>query len=114
MLCDEAGLGKTITALALIARSRAPAVPCIPNLARLQDDGYYLLSAHPLNSSTTKCDERRKLLMAGTDERAARDVGRKYPPRKRYDTPRDPQAGYGGGSFTADRPVERIGPACVN
>ena len=55
-----------------------------------------------------------QLLMAGTDERAARDVGRKYPPRKRYDTPRDPQAGYGGGSFTADRPVERIGPACVN
>jgi hypothetical protein len=30
VLCDEAGLGKTITALALIARSRAPACPRIP------------------------------------------------------------------------------------
>ena len=112
VMCDEAGLGKTITALALIARSRWPAVPRIPIDAQLQDDGYYLLAAHTLNSSTTKCNERRKLLMAGRDERAARDNSRFHPARKRFDTARDPQAGFGGGVFTADRRPERIGPVC--
>eukprot|EP01052_Picozoa_sp_SAG31_P005414 SAG31_NODE_237_length_19590_cov_13.149915_20_plen_947_part_00 len=117
VMCDEAGLGKTVTALALIARSRSPAVPRIPIGARLvcaplSDSSYYHLEAHILNASTTKSDARRKLLMAGTRERQERNQSRRYSARKRYDTARDPAAGYGGGRFTADRQPERIGPTC--
>ena len=36
VLCDEAGLGKTITALALIARTRAPLHPRVPKGCRLE------------------------------------------------------------------------------
>eukprot|EP01047_Picozoa_sp_COSAG01_P083054 COSAG01_NODE_17218_length_1169_cov_1.184112_2_plen_128_part_00 len=53
ILCDEAGLGKTITAIALMCRMREPQCPRIPVGAELRggvgSPRFYNLEAHKLN-----------------------------------------------------------------
>lgn len=53
ILCDEAGLGKTITAIALMCRMREPQCPRIPVGAELRGEvgspRFYNLEAHKLN-----------------------------------------------------------------
>ena len=66
ILCDEPGLGKTITALALIASTLAPRDlhRRVPHTAELcERSGTYKLAAHHLNRMTTPVQKRRHHLM---------------------------------------------------
>jgi SNF2 family DNA or RNA helicase len=68
ILCDEAGLGKTITALALIARTREPQHPRIPRGAKLRglpgQPRFYDLESHQLNELKLLPRDRRRTLMS--------------------------------------------------
>eukprot|EP01043_Picozoa_sp_COSAG02_P075660 COSAG02_NODE_15707_length_1147_cov_1.018130_1_plen_309_part_10 len=68
ILCDEAGLGKTITALALMCRLRDPAIPRIPRGSKLQGEApynrFYTLGPHQVNELKLLPRDRRRTLMS--------------------------------------------------
>ena len=97
ILCDEAGLGKTITALALIARTREPQHPRIPHGAQLRgrpgEPRFYDLESHQLNPSKLLPRDRRRTLMSSEYDPASGGLkGQRLSTRRVVNTTYDPDA----------------------
>ena len=119
VLCDEAGLGKTITALALMCRSREPEIPRIPKGARLRGEPgsprFYTLGSHQLNELKLLPRDRRRTLMSSEyDPESGGLRGQRRSTRRLFNREYDPDAGYTGvGSFTCRRGTQiSVGPVC--
>lgn len=117
ILCDEAGLGKTITALALICRLRDPAIPRIPRGSKLLGESphcFYTLGPHQVNELKLLPRDRRRTLMSSKyDPQSGGLDNVRRSTRRLYNTEHDPEAGYNGvGSFTRRRSDPQVGPVC--
>ena len=122
VLCDAAGLGKTVTALALIARGRAPQHPRIPRGTELRGGGdagaaYYELESFELCGATTRSSERRRAMMARGYSKGGQcavseeePAGRRKSSRRKHDVDRDPAYGYASSGFTKGRKPVRVSP----
>lgn len=118
ILCDEAGLGKTITALALMCWSRDPAVPRIPRGATLLGESphrFYTLEANQVNElKLLPRDRRRTLMSKDYDPQSGGLRGRERKSTRRiFNIAYDEAAGYtGAGTFTRTRCTQVVGPVC--
>ena len=121
VLCDEAGLGKTITALALMCRMRDPAVPRVPIGTTLQGESprrFYTLEPRQLNELKLLPRDRRRVLMSKQYDPVSGGLRGPGQPlrskRKIFNPDYGLEAGYtSAGSFTRSRGTQIVEPVCT-